>query len=226
MKRSNKYFMLVIMITVIFLAGCNKFSLDFNKGNEEKTPSDAVKSLEEIGKLEEEEDKDETGMVSDSSAIKSDTQEEKANESASSETTTPTETPTEIPIQPSANIDLPIYIVNAETAEIEPVTALIPEDSEITPELIVATVIESMADQEIILATDQVTTEGKAIVVSFIKDKSPASDMGAGYEIAILDAITLSLTDNLKNYDGVIFRLEGKAYQSGHIELGINELWN
>lgn len=219
MKRSNKYFILVIMMIVIFLAGCNKFSLDFFQGTDDNTPSEAPKSLEEISEPEVEDN--ESDSSEDASVSKTETQDEKASENTSSESTTNSEAP----IQPSASIDLPIYIVNAETAEIEPVTALIPESSELTPELIVENVIESMADQEILLATDLISTEGKAIVVSFIKDKSPATDMGSGYEIAILDAITLSLVENLKDYEGVIFRLEGKAYQSGHIELGINEIW-
>ena len=219
MKRSHKFSILIIMIIVIFLAGCNKLSFDFLRGTEDNTSSDSSGSMENI---ENTEIKDETESESSSVLASSAEEEEEDEDEASS---TDSEAPTVAPIQPSANMDVPIYIVNSETADIEPVTAVLPQDSEITPELIVNIVIQSMADHEIHLATDKVSTEGKAVIVSFVKDRSPASDMGSGYEIAILDAITLSLTENLKDYDQVIYRLEGEAYQSGHIELGIDEVW-
>jgi len=134
-------------------------------------------------------------------------------------------TPTQAPIQPNANKDLQVYTVNSITAEIEPVTALVPQNSKITAQLVVDTVVESLADQSIIIKVDSVTTEDDKIIVSFDKDKAPYSDMGSGYEAAILDAIAQSLIDNLKEYKKVIYRIENNAYVSGVFEYGINEAY-
>src|SRR5690606_13491138 len=121
-------------------------------------------------------------------------------------------------IQPSKNIELLIYVVNS-SSDLDPITALVPADSEITPELIVDTVVDSMADRSIVIGIESVTTQDDAVIVSFYADQPPISNVGSSLEESILNAIAQSLTDNLDDYSKVIYRVEGGPYASGHIEL-------
>lgn len=205
MERHNKKIMLIIMLIGIFLlTGCNKFHFGtFNASDEEKSGTEVT-------------------------LTPNDNQDEPITESEEKEEDTNSdneETPTPSSIQPTANIDLTVYTVNVDTGDIETVTALVTKDSEITPELIVDTVIESMADKSIVVGIDRVTSEGDTVIVSFTKDQAPFSEVGAGYESAILDAIAQSLTDNLEEYSKVIYRVDGKAYVSGHIEMEADEVY-
>ena len=117
-----------------------------------------------------------------------------------------------------------IYVVNNSTG-LDPVTALVPADSEITPQLIVDTVVESMADQSLVVGIESVTTQDDVVIISFYSDQPPLSNVGSGLENAILDALAQSLTDNLDDYNKIIYRVEGNAYKSGHIELDIDEIY-
>jgi cytoskeletal protein RodZ len=207
MERHNKKIMLIIMLIGIFLlTGCNKFHLGtFNASDEEKSGTEVTLTPNDN------QDEPITGS-----------EEEKEEDTNSDEEET---TPTPSSIQPTANIDLTVYTVNVDTGDIETVTALVTNDSEITPKLIVNTVIESMADKSIVVGIDSVTSEGDTVIVSFTKEQAPFSEVGAGYETAILDAIAQSLTDNLEEYSKVIYRVEGKAYVSGHIEMEADEVY-
>jgi len=206
MGRSNKKYILILMLVGIFLlTGCDKFSFHiFNASNEEETVSPSEISSDNT----EGNEKVAADLTTDTDSV-----------------TTETTTPTPIPILPVANIDLPIYSVNVDTREVETKTALIPEGSEITPELIVTTVVDAMADNNIMVGIENVTTEDDTVIVSFYKDKAPLAEEGSSYETAILNAIAQSLIDNLDDYHKVVYRVEGKAYISGHVELGINEIY-
>jgi cytoskeletal protein RodZ len=210
MKQFNKKFILIIMLTGIFLlTGCDKVKLNTYNASQEDSDTEVTITPEENNT----DAADKEAVTSDTQALT--TTEDQANPSDS--------TPTPLAIQPAANTELQVYNVNADTSDIEPVTALIPDGNDITPQLIVDTVVESLADQSIVIGIDSVTTKDDAIIVSFIKDKAPYSNLGSGYEQAILDAIAQSLIDNLSDYSKVIYRIEGNAYTSGVFEYGIDE---
>lgn len=219
MKQNYKKFILIIMIIGTFLlAGCNKLNFDTFDASKEEAGSE-ITSIPEENQDSKNQNKEITKAPEVTQAAGLDNADVTVGVTAAEETPTPDS------IQPNANIDLTVYTVNADTGEIEPVTALIPEGSEITPDLIVSTVVDSMADQSIEIGIDSVTTQEDKVIVSFLKDKAPYSDMGSGYEAAILDAIAQSLIDNLKDYKKVIYRVEGNAYVSGVFEYGIDEVY-
>ena len=209
MERPGKKFLLITLLIGIFaLAGCDK--VQFGIINSSKEDEQKIKSEQEINQ--------------DENEVKNDNdQENEKNEVITNIAPKNTET-TEVPsdIKPKANIELPIYTLNSDS-EIEAATAMISEDTEITPDLIVDKVVESMADKSIVIGVEKITTEKDAIIVSFYADHPPLTDVGAGIETAILDAIAQSLIDNLLDYNKVIYRVEGKAYTSGHIEMGVDE---
>lgn len=128
-------------------------------------------------------------------------------------------------IEPTATKEISIYTMNEASLEVEVVSALIPEDTEITPELIVNLVVDSLEDRLVFVGVDSVTTKKDSVIVSFKKDQAPFANGGSGLEATILDAIAQSLVDNLADYQKVIFRVNGEAYASGHFEFGIDEVY-
>lgn len=216
MGRINKRSILItIFLCLILLYGCDKVRFYTYKGSDEKIGKEDI--------IEENVEDDETKVpeVSEDNPDNSTTNLVEDNGEKTAEEITPTLNN----IQPIANTELMIYTVNVDSAEIEAVTAVVQEDLEISPELIVTKVTESMADQSLNLGVESVTIENDNIVISFYSDQPPLSGVGGGLEEAILNAIAQSLMDNLTDYRGVIFRTEGKAYVSGHIELGIDEVY-
>lgn len=210
MERLKKKIILIIMVmSLLLLTGCNMLRFNFFDASKEEESSSVI-----------------TLSPSNKEAESSTVEDEPTPTVKPDDTALTTETtPTPSDIQPIENIDLPLYTVNVDTGEIEAVTALVPADEKITPELVVDKVVESMADRSIKVGIESVTTEKDAVIVSFYKDKAPLSEIGSSYEAAILDAIAQSLIDSLQDYNKVIFRAEGEAYVGSHIELGINEVY-
>ena len=205
MKRCNKSLILILILVVIFaLTGCNSIMFRTFKDNDE--PDNKVEEVENNKDDEDVTDKD------------------KDDSEDSDETDSGEEGPAPTVIQPTNNVELLIYVVNSAT-ELDPVTALVPADQEITPQLIVDTVVDSMADQSLIIGVESVDAEGDTVIISFYGDKPPISNVGAGLEDAILNAIAQSITDNLEEYPKIIYRIEGGPYVSGHIELDLNEVY-
>lgn len=245
MKHMIKRIILIMMITgTLLFTGCDKVNFGFFESSKEDTEfvqilddeddSDTIKKETDSKSKEKDNKKSNTKKDDKNNSNNKDTIKEKDTDKDNStdklkdttkgeanNSSNPSPTPT--PIQPDANRDLQVYTVNGGSGDIEPVIALVPQDSKITAQLIVDTVVESLADQSIIIKVDSVSTEGNKIIVNFTKDKAPFSDMGSGYEGAILDAIAQSLVDNLKEYSKVIYRIENQPYVSGAFEYGINE---
>ncbi len=121
--------------------------------------------------------------------------------------------------------ELSIYSIDSQSAEKISITAMISNEKEITPAMIVDKVVESIADETYTIGIDSVTTEDDIVIVSFLDDQPPVTNVGSSVEGEILDAIAQSLLDNLDDYHKVIFRVMGGPYQSGHIELELNTIY-
>lgn len=128
-------------------------------------------------------------------------------------------------VAPIAKKEIPIYTMDETTQEVEAVTAAVSEDTEITPELIVDLVAASLAERLIDVDIDSVTKEQDTVIVSFIADAPPVINVDLSVETTILDAIAQSLVDNLLDYQKVIFRVEGKGYQSANLSFGLNDIY-
>lgn len=214
MKQSGKIVLLVIMLAGIFVfaAGCDKINFRFFNASEENTVSDSTADEDNQNKKD----------IESNTSSDTDTLTQTTDETDSTPSTEET-TPTAAAIQPVANIDLPIYTVDAEKGVVIPVTAVIPEGSGITKELIVENVVNALADQSIIIDVIDVAEQDDAVIVNFSSENPPYKNMGSGYEAAILDAIAQSLIDNLDQYNKVIFHVDGGAYISGVYEYGVDE---
>lgn len=206
MKGNKTNLILILILASIFVfAGCDNIRLNTFKDTDE---SYNIENNEDASQLN---SSDEEALVEPDNLVVDDTTDEDD------------ELVTTI-IQPIKNTELLIYVVNSST-DLDPITALVPADSQITPELIVATVVDSMADQSLVIGVESVTTQDDIVIVSFYSDKPPLRNVGSGLEDAILNAIAQSLLDNLDDYHKVIYRVEGGPYASGHIELGLDEIY-
>lgn len=204
MKRYNKYLILIlIIISVLSFSGCKNIRLKINKDadNNKIENNDDIADIDNLVK----DDAEDTYNADDENNLDGDT-------------------PTPTIIQPVENVELLIYVVNSDTL-LDPVTALVPANSEITPELIVDTVVDSMADQSLVIGVESVTKQDDTVIISFYSDKPPLSNVGSGLETAILDAFAQSIIENLDDYKKIIYRVEGGPYKSGHIEMELDEVY-
>ncbi len=218
MEQFKKRILLIITVMGLFLlTGCDIVSFDFFNGSKES--ENGVITLAPSKENKPSITSEESNEKGTASSIDKKADEDKTAADHEDEDNTPSPTA----IQPAATVDLPLYTVDVNTGETEPITAAVPKDSEITPELIITNVVEAMADQSLNVGIESVSTEKDAIIVSFYKDKAPLNDIGSAYEGPILDAIAMSLIDNLTDYNKVIYRVEGKAYIGSHTELELNE---
>lgn len=129
-------------------------------------------------------------------------------------------------VEPSATKELLIYTLNENTKEVESRTALVNKDTELTPEVVVSLVTDSLADIMIRVDGEEVTTQGDAVVVSFNPDSLPVIADNNATETAILDVIAKSLVDNfIDKYPKVIFRIAGKPYSTKHYNFGLNDVY-
>jgi hypothetical protein len=225
MKRNNRVLILITILTcVLILFACKNISL--NTYDAAKDTKSTTENGQDSGQTKEGNGQEALSTdAGQSGTEKSGTDNGSPDaKKAGSDQEEGEEDPTPTLIQPTANTELTIFTVNSD-AEVKPATALIPVGTEITPQLIVDTVKEALAENSLMVGIESVTTKEDAVIVSFYSDQPPLADVGAGYEGAILDAIAQSLTDNLDDYNKVIYRVEGKAYVSGHVELGIDEVY-
>lgn len=145
---------------------------------------------------------------------------------------TPTPTPTVVPtptgaahnitIAPPENMEVTIYSISSNTLEKKAISVLM---SEVTAKSIVDEVVSAMKDEAFFVGINDVIPQGDTVIVDFKSTTPPVTDVGASVEGTILDVIAQSIIDNLSQYSKVIFRIEGMAYQTGHIEMGYDEIY-
>ncbi|HPU64173.1 MAG TPA: hypothetical protein PK304_08460 [Mobilitalea sp.] len=220
MKYRNKSLALVLIISVIFLfSGCNSINFRTFKDNGETRNN--IENNEDNDNIN-----DDKTDVTDNTESSSAQETDVLNQNVGSKTNASTDinNPSPTIVQPTENVELLIYIVDS-SAQLEAVPALVPADKDITPQLIVDTVVDSMADRSILIGVESVTTQNDTVIVSFYSDQPPLKDVGASFETAILDAIAQSLVENLKDYNKVIYHVEGGPYISGHLEFGKDEVY-
>lgn len=132
----------------------------------------------------------------------------------------------EVPLVfPEKTKEILIYTMDDATNEVGSTVALIPETTEITADLIVNLVVDALADQQVNVGIEEVLVENDRVIVSFYENQPPLVNVGSGTETTILDAIAQSIVDNLTMTPKVVFRVEGKPYESGHYQFGLDEVY-
>ncbi len=123
--------------------------------------------------------------------------------------------------------DISVYCINDDVSDKDSVKVCVPQDEEITAELITKLVVSEFANQNLTLGVKDVSEKDGIVIVNFTGDDAPVLNVGAGIEVIILDCISQSILDNISSCDKIIFRVDGKAYESGHQCFGFDEpyLW-
>ncbi len=204
------FYFIAAFLLLIAVNGC---SLKSDKPILDNTSIDGSPSAEQSQTVEK-----------DTLTEESDEQESLFSKDSETTQTDSKDTESEV-IKPAATKEIYIYTINESTQDVESAVALVPENSEITPQLIINLVEDSLADRLITVGIDEVTTQKDEVIVSFKSGQPPLINVGSGLEKTILDAIAQSLVDNLEDYPKVVFRVQGKAYSSGHFSFGLNEVY-
>lgn len=102
---------------------------------------------------------------------------------------------------------------------------MVQKDEELTPSMVVQLVINDIADKSYKINVKSVTEENNCIIVNFGDDTPPVTGVGSTVECTILDSIAQSLIDNFSECSGVIYRVNGEGYSSGHIGLEKDEVY-
>lgn len=121
--------------------------------------------------------------------------------------------------------EMSIYTMNEISMECEDTTVYVPKNEKITSQVIVDAVTASFQERGIEVGIDSIQEDGDKVIVSFTKNKAPLENVGSTVESAILDCISQSLLDNLEKCKKVIFRVEGKAYESGHYAFDLDYVY-
>lgn len=209
MKYKKIAFIVLILAFVLQAAAC-------------ETNSNKIQKTEPISLGSQEEN---TGSTSDTADVKSQTAQESGESTDKSSSEDNSKDNSKDTLKPADTREISIYTLSESTEDVEVIPALIPKDQEVTPQFIVDLVTESLGDRLINVGIDKVSTEGDKVIVSFLSGQPPVTNVGSGVEGTILNAYAQSLVDNLKDYKKVIFRVEGKAYTSGHYAYGLNEVY-
>lgn len=128
-------------------------------------------------------------------------------------------------VAPVADFEITIYTLKPENLEKEAVTVLVEAESELSPELIIEQVVDAMEEEGFFIGINEILLDGDNVIVDFKSNAAPVCNVGAAAESAILDSIGQSILDNLTQYKNIIFRIEGNAYKTGHLEFGLNEVY-
>lgn len=128
-------------------------------------------------------------------------------------------------VAPLESLEITIYTLNPENLEKEAVAVLVEVESELTPELIVEQVVDAMEEEGFFIGIREIIMDGDSVIVDFSSDAAPVCDVGASVEGAILDIIGQSILDNLTQCKKIIYRIEGGAYQTGHLEFEYDEVY-
>lgn len=122
---------------------------------------------------------------------------------------------------------LPIYCINEDGTDIEPVDIFIDEKADVDAALVIDEVVSEYSDHNITIGIDHVKQDDKeSVFVSFKKHTAPVTGVEEEIESMILDSISQSILDNVEDCRAVIFQVEGNAYQSEHISFKENEAYD
>lgn len=120
--------------------------------------------------------------------------------------------------------ELLIDTIDVTTNEVVAATAYTPADEQITPQVIVREVVESLYNNGILIQPEEVFVEEDRVIISFSANADGlAFQEDEQLETAVLDSLSYSILDNLNEINGIIFRIGGEGYVSEAFQLEAEE---
>ncbi|MCR5685435.1 MAG: hypothetical protein K6G81_08485 [Lachnospiraceae bacterium] len=121
-------------------------------------------------------------------------------------------------------ITLRYYVVNGN-GQLERATSLVKGGTQITPELVLDFLLDSLEDESIVLKVDGIEIKDKVCVISFDDSIYSVAASGARMENAVLDAIAQSILDNVKDVLGVSYRIKGDQYITDNNSFSVDSVY-
>ena len=109
-----------------------------------------------------------------------------------------------------------IYTVDATSESVVNKTVMVKESTEITPELIIDYIIDSLKDESVELNVKDVSYNNGDCIVDFDDTVKSIAKKSAKLENAILDAIAQSVLDNVDGCKKIKYRINGSAYSTAN----------
>lgn len=116
------------------------------------------------------------------------------------------------------------YTVDVDSCSITGAYFALGISDEITPELVLSFLADSLDDSSVHIGFDSIEVENGTCVVSFDDGMLAFAD-NPKLEDAILDAAAQSLLDTVAECKRIVFRINGEAYTTSNNSFGINEIY-
>lgn len=123
------------------------------------------------------------------------------------------------------SMKLQVYTVDPDSLEADEMMVTVDISNGLTAQVIVDAVLDLFEAQGTDIGVNTVEQVENTVTVDFDSQKAPLSGVGSAEETAILDCISMSLLDNLKDCQQVVFHADGDAYESGHYGFELNEAY-
>ena len=111
------------------------------------------------------------------------------------------------------------YIVDISTKAIKPAVAVTGKKEDVTAAHIVEYITDALEDEEIELTIKDIVTDNGLCIVDFDENIYKIIKDTPDLEKPILDAVAMSLVDNLQEINEVSFRIAGQPYSTSAFQL-------
>ena len=109
-----------------------------------------------------------------------------------------------------------IYTVDATLESVVNKTVMVKDTTEITPELIIEYILDSLKDESVNVSVKDVEYKNGICIVNFDESIIAIAKSNADIENAILDAIAQSVLDNVEGCKKIKYRINGSAYSTAN----------
>ncbi len=108
-----------------------------------------------------------------------------------------------------------LYLYDPDSGEFDTEPIVMDDDKAITPENVVAALVEEMGVE---ITVNSVTVEGTGVHVDFMGDGPPLMAVGSAQETMILESISKTLVQTFPELTQVYYSADGENYMSAHYE--------
>lgn len=122
-------------------------------------------------------------------------------------------------------IAIKYYTVNPDTFALKSTTAMVREDAEVTPSLILDYLCDSLEDESVTLSYKSADISDGICTINFDDSIVGISKQSAELEMAILDAASQSILDNVDGCKGVRLRINDEAYSTQNFKFALDDIY-
>lgn len=122
-------------------------------------------------------------------------------------------------------IAMKYYIVNASNSTLKTTTAMIRDDAEITPKLILDYICDSLEDESVTLSYKSIEVNDGICTINFDDSIIRIAEQNADLEEAILDAASQSILDNIEGCRGISLMINDGEYSTQNLKFSLTDIY-